>query len=152
MSKFQLSMRSRNNLVGVHPYLIYVVENAITQTKVDFAVTQGLRTVEHQRELVRTGASQTMNSKHLTGHAVDVVAYIGNRISWELNLYDDIADAFRLAAIEIDVPIRWGGAWHIPDIREWDGTMQDAMDSYIDERRRAGKRPFIDGPHFEIVV
>lgn len=150
MSKFKLSKRSRDNLIGVHPDLIYVVEKAITLTKVDFAVTQGLRTIEEQRKLVQSGASQTMNSKHLTGHAVDVVAYVGNRISWELNLYDDIADAFRLAAIEIDVPIRWGGAWHIDDIRSLDGTMQDAMDAYIDLRRSQGKRPFLDGPHFEV--
>lgn len=150
MSNFKLSKRSRDNLIGVHPDLIYVVEKAITLTKVDFAVTQGLRTIEEQRKLVQSGASQTMNSKHLDGHAVDVVAYIGNRISWELNLYDDIADAFRQTAIELDVAIRWGGAWHIDDIREWDSTMQDALDSYVDLRRKQGKRPFLDGPHFEL--
>ena len=56
----------------------------------------------------------------------------------------------KLAATELDVAIRWGAAWNIPDIREWDGTMQDAMDFYIDTRRKEGKRPFIDAPHFEI--
>lgn len=151
MSNFKLSARSRDRLIGLHPDLIYVVENAISVTQVDFGVTQGLRTHEEQLKLVQSGASQTMNSKHLTGHAVDVVAYIGGRISWELSLYDDIADAFKQAAINLDVPLRWGGAWHINDIRYWDGTMQDAMDAYIDLRRSQGKRPFIDAPHFELM-
>lgn len=147
---FKLSNRSRKNLEGVDGRLVAVVEYAIEVTRVDFGVTEGLRTVQRQRELVAAGASQTMNSKHITGHAVDVVAYIGPRISWELNLYDDIADAFKLAAMEVGVPIRWGAAWHVPDIRLWDGTMQDALDAYIDVRRSQGRRAFIDGPHFEI--
>lgn len=147
---FKLSNRSRKNLEGVDERLVAVVEYAIEVTRVDFAVTEGVRTVQRQRELVAAGASQTMNSKHITGHAVDVVAYIGSRISWELNLYDDIADAFKLASMEVCVPIRWGAAWHVPDIRSWDGTMQDALDAYVDVRRSQGRRAFIDGPHFEI--
>ena len=97
------------------------------------------------------GASQTMKSKHLDGLAVDVMAYVGSRGSWEMSLYDNIADAFKIAAEEQDVKIRWGAAWHIMDIREWDGTMQDAMNEYIDLRRSQGRRPFIDGPHFEMM-
>lgn len=149
---FKLSTRSLKNLEGVKPELIEVVKFAITVTRIDFGVTEGLRTVQRQRELVAAGASQTMNSKHITGNAVDVVAYIGPRISWELNLYDDIADAMRLGAIEVGVPLKWGAAWNIPDIREWDGTMQDAMDFYVDTRRSQKRRPFIDGPHFELVT
>lgn len=152
MSKFKLSTRSLKNLEGVRQELVEVVQFAITVTKVDFGVIEGLRTVERQRELVAAGASKTMNSKHIKGHAVDLMAYIGSRASWELNLYDDIADAMRLGAIEVGVPIRWGAAWNIPDIREWDGSMQDAMDYYVDERRAQGRRPFIDGPHFEIMA
>jgi peptidoglycan L-alanyl-D-glutamate endopeptidase CwlK len=149
---FALSKRSIDRLEGVNPKLIEVVNTAIKLTRIDFGVTEGLRTVNRQRELVAAGASQTMNSKHITGNAVDVVAYIGDRISWELNLYDDIADAFKLAAIEVGVPITWGGAWQLKDIREWDGTMQDAIDEYITLRRSQGKRPFIDGPHFELAM
>ena len=149
---FKLSKRSLDRLQGVDGGLVEVVTRAIELTDIDFAVIEGLRTVDRQRELVRSGASQTMKSKHLEGLAVDLAAYIGDRISWEMNLYDNIADAMRLAAIDCDVPIRWGGAWHIDDIREWDGTMQDAMDQYIDFRRHEGKRPFIDGPHFEVMV
>lgn len=148
---FKLSKRSRTNLVGVQPQLVAVVERAIQLTTVDFAVTEGLRTEAKQRELVAKGASQTMNSKHLTGHAVDLVAFIGGRISWELNLYDEIADAMRLAALEKNTGIRWGAAWNIPDIRHWSGTMEEAMHRYIDARRKLGQRPFIDAPHFELV-
>ena len=148
---FKLSKRSRTNLVGVQPQLVAVVERAIQLTTEDFAVTEGLRTEAKQRELVAKGASQTMNSKHLTGHAVDLVAFIGGRISWELNLYDEIAAAMRQAAIEHAVGLRWGAAWNIPDIRHWSGTMEEAMRHYIDARRKLGQRPFIDAPHFELV-
>ena len=148
---YKLSKRSLSRLDGVDEKLVSVVTTAINFTSVDFGVIQGLRTVEEQRELVAKGASQTMKSKHLTGDAVDLMAYIGSRGSWELSLYDNIADAMKLAAIEQDVKLRWGAAWHIPDLREWDGTMQDAMDEYIDLRRSQGRRPFIDGPHFELM-
>lgn len=148
---FRLSQRSRNNLAGVRPELASVVTRAIRLTKVDFAVTEGLRTLERQRELVAKGASQTMDSKHLSGEAVDLVAFLGSRISWELNLYDDIADAMRAAAVEQGVPLRWGAAWNVPDIRLWTGTMEAAMNHYIDARRNQGRRPFVDAPHFEMV-
>lgn len=147
---YKLSKRSLARLEGVDERMIRVVKTAITFSTVDFGVIQGLRTIEEQRELVAKGASQTMKSKHLDGRAVDLMAYVGSRGSWELSLYDNIADAMKLAAIEEDVAIRWGAAWQIPDIREWDGTMQDAMDNYIDLRRSQGRRPFIDGPHFEL--
>lgn len=148
---FKLSKRSLDTLQGVNPALIAVVKRAIEITKVDFAVTEGVRTIARQKELVARGASQTMDSKHISGNAVDLVAYIGSRISWELNLYDDIADAMAQAARELDVNIRWGGAWHIADIASWSGSMQSAMDSYVDLRRSQGRRIFIDGPHFELM-
>jgi peptidoglycan LD-endopeptidase CwlK len=107
--------------------------------------------MEEQRVLVEKGASKTMRSKHLDGKAVDLMAYIGDgRASWELNLYDDIANAMKEAAIETGAVLCWGAAWHIPDIRQWNGTMEDAMNEYVDLRRSQGKRPFIDGPHFEL--
>ena len=91
-----------------------------------------------------------MESKHLQGLAVDLMAYIGSRASWELNLYDDIADGMKRAAKLVDVPLRWGAAWHIDNIAEYKGSMQDAMNDYVDLRRSQGRRPFIDGPHFEL--
>ena len=147
---FSLSKRSTERLQGIDDGLFAVTRMAIEYTKVDFGVTCGLRTIEEQKELVDAGASQTLNSKHIPGLAVDVVAYVGPRISWELNLYDDIADAFKEAGTELGVALRWGAAWHIPDITEYDGTMEQAMNEYIDLRRSQGKRPFIDAPHFEL--
>mgnify|MGYP003124323076 FL=1 len=148
---FTLSQRSLGRLDGVKNELHSVVTTAITLTNVDFGVSCGLRTEKEQEDLVARGASQTMKSKHLTGDAVDVVAYIGSRISWELNLYDDIADAFKEASVREGVGIKWGASWHIPDLRDWEGTAEEAMNSYIDLRRSQNRRPFIDAPHFELV-
>tara|TARA_R100000231_G_scaffold26245_1_gene23766 strand:+ start:160 stop:615 length:456 start_codon:yes stop_codon:yes gene_type:complete len=147
---FKLSERSLGKLEGVNDSMKIVVMKAITLTKIDFGVICGLRTQEEQEELVAKGASKTMKSRHLTGDAVDLMCYIGSRGSWELNLYDDVADAMKKAAQDEGVGIRWGAAWQIPDIREWDGTMEEAMTAYIDLRRSEGRRPFIDAPHFEL--
>ena len=147
---YELSQRSLSKLEGVDERLVKVVCRAITLTDTDFGVIQGLRTEEEQKELVAKGASKTMKSKHLDGLAVDLMAYINGRGSWELNVYDNIANAMREAAVDEGVPIRWGAAWHIPDIRFWPGTMEEAMNDYVDVRRAEGKRPFIDAPHFEI--
>ena len=89
---FKLSQRSLDKLEGVHPDMVKCVKSAIEYTKVDFGVICGMRSESEQKELVAKGASKTMRSKHLTGHAVDLMAYVGSRASWELNLYDDIAD------------------------------------------------------------
>lgn len=149
MSNFKLSKRSLSRLEGVDADLVAVVKRAIKITTVDFGVTEGMRSIETQRKYVDAGKSQTMNSKHLTGDAVDLVAYIGSDVAWELNLYDDIADAMKAAAIELGVPLLWGAAWNVPDITKWEGTMNAAMCHYIDERRAQGRKPFIDGPHFQ---
>ena len=150
---FKLSKRSLSRLDGLDERLVSVVTSAIHLSKIDFGVICGMRTLEEQRALVERGASQTMKSKHLDGRAVDLMAYIGSRGSWELNLYDDIADAMAEAAREVDVPIRWGAAWTVSNISQFHvGTMEDAMNSYIDKRRSQGRRPFIDGPHFELMI
>ncbi len=147
---FKLSQRSTDRLAGVNQKLIVVVERAIQLTTVDFGVTEGLRSEETQRKYVDAGKSQTMASKHLTGDAVDLVAYVDGSVSWELNLYDNIADAMKAAATELGVEIKWGAAWNVPNICTFEGTMNDAMCGYIDERRGQGRKPFIDGPHFEL--
>ena len=153
---YTLSTRSLERLKDVNESLVNIVKAAIKTTKIDFGVTCGLRTKSEQAELVKKGAPQTMNSRHLpqestgTSHAVDLVAYISGRVSWELNLYDDIADAMKDAAIKEGKPIRWGAAWHKP-LNEWDGSAEDLMNQYIDLRRSEGRRPFIDAPHFELV-
>lgn len=119
---FRLSSRSRSRLAGVHPDMVRVVERATTLTPVDFMVTEGLRTIERQRKLVAAGASRTMNSRHITGHAVDVAAIVDGKVRWDWPLYPRIAKAFRDAARQEGVKIIWGGMW--PKLR--------------------------DGPHFEL--
>ena len=148
---YKLSTRSQEKLIGVNSELKEVVCLAITYTKIDFGVIEGLRTEKRQRALVDSGASKTMKSKHLDGRAVDLMAYVDGRGCWELNVYDEVADAMKRAAIEVDVTVRWGAAWTVPDIREWNGTMEEAMNSYVDTRRGQGRRPFIDAPHFELM-
>ena len=149
---YQLSQRSIDRLEGVDERLVKIVSRAIQITDTDFGVIQGLRTEEEQKALVEKGASKTMKSKHLDGLAVDLMAYIDGRGSWELNVYDNIAEAMQQAATEESVDIRWGAAWHISDLRGWTGTMEEAMNDYIDTRRSQGRRPFIDAPHFELMT
>ena len=148
---FELSERSLRNLEGIEESLLVVVLRAIQITKIDFGVIDGLRSEAKQKQLVAAGASQTLRSKHLTGHAVDLMAYLNGRGCWELAIYDEIAEAMRQAAKEQGVAIRWGAAWNVPDICQWEGSMEEAMNHYIDTRRSEGRRPFIDAPHFELV-
>jgi peptidoglycan L-alanyl-D-glutamate endopeptidase CwlK len=148
---YKLSTRSQEKLIGVNSELKEVVCLAITYTKIDFGVIEGLRTEKRQRALVNSGASKTMKSKHLDGRAVDLMAYVDGRGCWELNVYDEIADAVKRAAIEVDIAVRWGAAWTITDICKWENTMEEAMNSYVDIRRGQGRRPFIDAPHFELM-
>ena len=147
---YTLSSKSLSKLEGVNESLQRCVKKAIELTKVAFGVICGMRTLKEQQALVAKGASQSLKSKHLEGLETDLMAYLGGRASWELNLYDDIADAMKEAAKLENVGIRWGAAWHIDDIRSWDGTMEAAMNAYVDLRRGQGRRPFIDGPHFEL--
>ena len=149
---YKLSQRSLDKMSGVNERLVAVVKHAITATKTDFGVIQGLRTLEMQKALVAKGASQTMKSKHLDGNAVDLMAYVGGRGSWELNLYDDLADAMKEGANAVGCKIRWGAAWHIDSIGQHEGTMEEAMNGYIDLRRSQNRRVFIDGPHFELMI
>jgi peptidoglycan LD-endopeptidase CwlK len=119
---FVLGQRSTRALQGVHPDLARVVKRAITLTPIDFVVTEGLRTVERQKKLVAAGASKTMKSRHITGHAVDLAAYVAGSVRWDWPLYKQLADAMKQAAALEGVPIEWGGDW----------------------------RTFKDGPHFQL--
>lgn len=115
-----LGTRSRQRLSGVHPDLVAVVKRAIQITEQDFTVLEGIRNINRQRELFKAGKSTTMNSRHLTGHAVDLAPW---PIDWEdLSRFELVADAMKQASEELDVPVIWGGDW----------------------------RTFYDGPHFEL--
>ena len=111
MGKFALSKRSIERLTGVHKDLVAVVNLAIQQTIVDFGVIEGVRSLERQKGLVSQGKSQTLASRHLTGHAVDLAAYIDGQISWEWEHYEKIAMAMKGCASYLSVPIEWGGDW-----------------------------------------
>ena len=148
---FKLSNRSLGKLEGVDENLVAVVKRAIELTKIDFGVTFGMRTLEEQEKLFATGRSQTMKSKHLEGRAVDLMAYVDGKGCWELNVYDDLCDAMKEAAEELGVAVKWGAAWSEGDICTYPGTAEEAMMTYIDLRRSQGRRPFIDGPHFELM-
>lgn len=115
MSNFTLSQRSIQRMAGIHPDLFKVVQRAIQITEVDFAITEGLRDIETQARYVAGGKSKTMNSRHLTGHAVDVVALIDGKASWQMADYAKIAQAFNRAAYELGIPIVWGGDWTFKD-------------------------------------
>jgi len=123
-SGFILGKRSRTRLKGVHPDLVAVVELAIKRTQIDFTVGQGLRTLREQKRLLKEGKTTTLNSRHLTGHAVDLWALHPDtgRISWDWDYYYPIADAMKAAAKELGIPIEWGGDW----------------------------KSFKDGPHFQL--
>ena len=119
---FKFSKRSLQRLEGVHEDLRSVMMYAITISPVDFAITEGLRTLDRQKQLLEAGASKTLNSRHLTGHAVDVAAFIGRELRWDWPLYERIADSVKQAAKVVQIPIEWGGDW----------------------------KRFRDGPHFQL--
>lgn len=125
---FKLSKKSRDKLVGVDSKLVKVVERALELSEIDFGVSEGVRSLERQKDLVKVGKSLTMHSKHLTGRAVDVVAFVEGAISWEEKYYYKIATAFKQAAEELDVAIKWGG-----------------------EFKKKNGDSFFDGPHFELI-
>ena len=106
---YALGLRSKQNLSGVNRDLVSVVELAIKLTSQDFMVIEGVRNINRQRELVATGKSKTMNSRHLTGHAVDLCPY---PVDWEdADKFIAISVAMKEAAKELDVSIEWGGDW-----------------------------------------
>jgi len=108
---YRLGNRSKERLEGVHPDLVKVVERAIEITEQDFTVLEGLRSLTRQKALKLRGASTTLRSRHLTGHAVDLGAYVDSEVRWDWPLYHKIADAMKQAALEMKVDMEWGGDW-----------------------------------------
>jgi peptidoglycan L-alanyl-D-glutamate endopeptidase CwlK len=117
-----LGQRSLSRLEGVHPDLVRVVKKAVALSNLDFTVLEGIRSVERQKQLVSQGASKTMNSRHLTGHAVDLAPMIAGEVRWDWPLYHKLAKIVKAAAADEKVPLQWGGDW----------------------------RAFKDGPHWEL--
>lgn len=109
--KHRFSPRSYTALVGVRPELCAIATLALSRSDVDFMVTEGLRTLQRQMDLVQEGKSKRIDSKHLTGHAIDIAALIDGKVSWSWSLYETLAIHFKQAAIDLDIPIAWGGDW-----------------------------------------
>lgn len=156
-SKFSLSTFSKNNLIGVHPDLVRLVNRAIQLTNVDFRVNEGLRSKQRQAQLVKSGASQTTNSRHLTGHAVDLVAWVDSGVRWDWPLYYKIAEAMLLASKELKIPLEWGGCWGalmqnypVQPVGSKVSITELAQQNYVNQRRNKGLSAFIDGPHFQL--
>lgn len=128
-ASFTFGQRSENNLKGVHPDLVKVVRLALRKSAVDFAVIEGLRTASRQQALFNKGATKTLNSRHLTGQAVDLVPY---PVDWnDLDKFGQVAKAMFAASEELKIPIRWGGDWN--------------------RNGRSDDEKFYDGPHFELL-
>lgn len=147
-SGFALSQKSLDKLAGVNPRLIAVVKRAIELSTQDFAVNEGLRTVARQKQLVASGASQTMNSRHIGGFAVDLVPVVNGQVSWDWRYFYAIAEAMQQASQELGVTVRWGGCWEV--INGKAGNPKSWVDNYGAARRKLGKKAFTDGPHFEM--
>ncbi|MDD9341225.1 MAG: M15 family metallopeptidase [Providencia heimbachae] len=112
MSNFKFSKRSEENLRGVHSDLVKVTRRALELANIDFMVIEGRRTEARQRQLVKNGASQTMNSRHLTGHAVDCAPLVGREIPWnDWSKFRFVADAMLQAGDELGIDVEWGGNW-----------------------------------------
>lgn len=151
---FALGKGSRNQLAGVQPRLVSVVELAITLTPQDFSVLDGLRTLDEQRALVRSGASRTMNSRHLPqpdgyGHAVDLVPWVNGKPRWEWPLIFPIALAVQRAAETLGVSLVWGAVWdrRLEDLGTTTIALQGSIDGY--KLRHPGP-DFLDGPHYQL--
>ena len=119
---YKFSKRSLDNLKGVDKRFVKVMEEVLSISPYDFGITEGLRTIEKQKEYVRTGKSQTMNSYHLKGKAVDIVVYKDGKVSWKLDYYKEIADLVKKIAEHDGLKITWGGDW----------------------------KTLVDGPHFQL--
>lgn len=133
-----LGARSLSRLEGVHPDLVRVVKKAAAMSDLDFTVLEGLRTLARQKQLKAQGATKTLNSRHLTGHAVDLAPMLGGKISWDWPLYHRLAEVVRAASLHENIPIRWGGTWKLLSAIEGPITA------------KVLSRSFPDGPHFEL--
>lgn len=128
MTKFNFSQRSENNLKGVNTDLVRVIRRALEITPVDFIVIEGLRAQERQKQLVEEKKSQTMNSRHLTGHAVDIIPV---NTKWQIDEFKPLLKAVKQAGDELGVKLRFGINW------------KNDPSLPIETR-------FIDAPHIEI--
>ena len=149
MSSYRLSFMSLSRLVGLDKDLVYVAERAIALSHIDFAVIEGLRSMERQKKLVAEGKSQTLNSKHIRGEAIDIAALTGGVLNWEPLFYFEIADAFKQAADQLGIRLRWGGAWR--ELTNTDLTAAEQHRAYVLSKKGKGEKTFSDLGHYELL-
>ena len=120
MNKF--SERSKAKLATVDIRLQNLMNVAIKESPFDFSITEGIRTLKRQKELVAQGKSKTLKSHHLTGKAVDIAVWVNGKVTWDFKYYKEVADHIKEVARKLGYVITWGGDW----------------------------KTFKDGPHFQI--
>lgn len=114
--KYYLSMKSLKNLEGVHPDLVKVVKKVVEESPYDFVITEGIRTLEKQKQLFTAGKSKTMKSRHLTGHAIDFAVLVGQNVVWDMEYYKKVAEAFLAAGKALKIDVECGAFWkEFPD-------------------------------------
>ena len=150
---FFFSEESEKKLQKLHPDLAECVRHALAMSDIQIEVNEGTRSAKMHDELYSKGVTQNpTTSAHFYGFAVDLYLKIGDRILFEAEPYDDLAECMKYAAQRLGLKIRWGGAWHYPDLTEYYGFIEDLSNEYIDLRREANKRPHMDLQHFELVI
>ena len=145
---WEYSERSKKHFQGVDRRLVALAYKVLEESEFDLMILDGRRTIEEQRQLVSTGASRTMRSKHIEGKALDVGVLVCGKLRWENDLYDYLGELYHDAALTLGVPVVWGAAWG----REL-GTYRNATEAkstYVAECIAAGRRAFYDGPHIEL--
>ena len=149
MSNWKFGGRSKRLLKDVDKNIQQLAKRALLLSEVDFGVICGMRTKSEQRLLVASGASKIMNSKHLTGDAMDILTYLGSRGSYDSRLYFKVAEAVKTASIELGIPVRWGGCWKNIGVKG--ANLDEYVAEYVARKITQGKTPFLDFGHFELI-
>lgn len=156
---YKFGTKSISRLKGVHPDLVEVMKKSIEISDIDFGISCGVRTKSEQAKLVASGASQTMNSKHIPqevdgfSHAIDIFCYVDGRLSWELPCYWIAGDAILKASRELGVKLCWGACWHVGNLlhtTQHNKSCEMLCNEYVDLRRSEGRTPFVDAPHWQL--
>lgn len=148
MASFTFGPSSLAKLEGIHPDLHKLCMAAIDFSYMDFGIIEGLRTKDRQAHLVKDGKSQTMNSRHITGHAIDFMPYYQGKYLDAWPYFYPVADAFAAVSKTLNIPIVWGSSWGFKLIHF--NFAQASQDAYIRQKIRKGQTLFLDGPHIEL--
>jgi len=156
---FKFGTKSLSKLEGVHPDLVEIMKLAVSKSTIDFGISEGVRSKSRQALLVKSGASTTMNSKHIiqesTGfsHAVDMYTIVDGRACWELDTYALAGEAIVKSAKKLGINnLSWGACWHIKDVAGCNMACSDMIQDYISTRSKQGRKIFMDAPHWQLDI